>query len=122
MKVLPEGWRVHRGRDPEAELRSLKRRFQAISGRFHRAEKLRRLYRWVRMAAFAAAVSFALTAVALSFSPWPLPTTLRHIAALPHCRAARAVDLAPAYRGEPGYWRHLDADGDGRSCEPWTLR
>lgn len=43
----------------------------------------------------------------------------RHIAARPNCDAARAVNLAPAKRGEPGYWPSHDADDDRVACEPW---
>jgi hypothetical protein len=121
MKALPKKWRVHQGRDPEAELHNLKRRFQAVSGRFHRTVRLRRMYRLFKMAGIAAASSFAVTWILMSFSPWPPLTTLRHLAAFPHCNAARAVDLAPANRGEPGYWEHHDRDKDGKSCEPWTM-
>ncbi|MEX2034183.1 MAG: excalibur calcium-binding domain-containing protein, partial [Xanthobacteraceae bacterium] len=35
----------------------------------------------------------------------------------PNCNAAHAVGLAPAYKGEPGYWAHNDADDDGIACE-----
>ena len=49
-------------------------------------------------------------------------TTLRHIAAFPNCRAAHAVGLASAYRGEPGYWQRHDRDADGIACEPWSPR
>ncbi len=35
----------------------------------------------------------------------------------PNCDAARAAGAAPIYRGEPGYGRHLDRDGDGKACE-----
>ncbi|MBA1145256.1 excalibur calcium-binding domain-containing protein [Mesorhizobium sp. CCANP35] len=49
-------------------------------------------------------------------SPWAV---LRHLAAFPNCSAARAVGLAPAYVGEPGYWPTHDADHDGIACEPW---
>lgn len=55
----------------------------------------------------------------LQFSPWPPGATLRHFWAMPNCGAARQVGLAPAHRGEPGYWRHLDRDRDGWACEPW---
>jgi hypothetical protein len=44
---------------------------------------------------------------------------LRHLAAAPNCNAARAADLAPAQRGEPGYWPMNDRDGDGVACEPY---
>lgn len=51
------------------------------------------------------------------FSPWPLGLTLRHLVAAPSCDRARTVHLAPAFRGEPGYWARHDRDGDGISCE-----
>ena len=31
--------------------------------------------------------------------------------------AARAAGAAPVRRGDPGYGRHLDRDGDGIGCE-----
>lgn len=34
-----------------------------------------------------------------------------------NCTAARAAGAAPVRRGEPGYGRHLDRDGDGIGCE-----
>ena len=34
-----------------------------------------------------------------------------------NCTAARAVGAAPVRRGDPGYGRHLDRDGDGVGCE-----
>lgn len=43
----------------------------------------------------------------------------RHLLAAPNCDAARAVGLAPARRGQPGYYASHDADGDGIACEPW---
>ena len=55
-------------------------------------------------------------------SPWPADTTLRHLQARRNCDAARAVGHAPAYRGQPGYWPHLDADQDGIACEPYARR
>jgi hypothetical protein len=35
----------------------------------------------------------------------------------PSCGAAGAVRATPIRRGEPGYARHLDRDGDGIACE-----
>ncbi len=52
-------------------------------------------------------------------SPWAV---LRHLAAFPNCSVARAVGLAPAHMGEPGYWPTHDADHDGIACEPWNGR
>lgn len=34
-----------------------------------------------------------------------------------NCTAARAAGAAPVHRGDPGYGRHLDRDGDGVGCE-----
>ncbi|WP_051704181.1 excalibur calcium-binding domain-containing protein [Glycomyces sp. NRRL B-16210] len=34
-----------------------------------------------------------------------------------NCDAARAAGAAPVYRGDPGYGKHLDRDGDGVGCE-----
>jgi hypothetical protein len=34
-----------------------------------------------------------------------------------NCSAARAAGAAPVRRGDPGYGRHLDRDGDGVACE-----
>jgi len=34
-----------------------------------------------------------------------------------NCSAARAAGAAPVRRGDPGYARHLDRDGDGVGCE-----
>ncbi|WP_052029987.1 excalibur calcium-binding domain-containing protein [Streptomyces sp. PCS3-D2] len=34
-----------------------------------------------------------------------------------NCAAVRAAGAAPIHRGEPGYGRHLDRDGDGVGCE-----
>ena len=37
--------------------------------------------------------------------------------AFANCAAARAAGAAPVRRGDPGYGRHLDRDGDGVGCE-----
>ncbi|MEU6159039.1 excalibur calcium-binding domain-containing protein [Streptomyces sp. NPDC047130] len=34
-----------------------------------------------------------------------------------NCDEARAAGAAPVHRGEPGYGRHLDRDGDGVGCD-----
>ena len=33
-----------------------------------------------------------------------------------NCAAVRAAGAAPIRRGDPGYARHLDRDGDGQGC------
>jgi Excalibur calcium-binding domain len=69
----------------------------------------------------ATAVILSLLAVAVASvqltNGWPLSTTLRHFAAAPGCAAARAVGLAPARTGEPGYWPWLDPNHDGIACK-----
>ncbi|WP_312880730.1 excalibur calcium-binding domain-containing protein [Aminobacter carboxidus] len=47
---------------------------------------------------------------------------LRHFSSAPNCDAARAVGVAPARRGQPGYWPSHDADNDGIACEPYKRR
>jgi excalibur calcium-binding domain-containing protein len=34
-----------------------------------------------------------------------------------NCSEARAAGAAPVHRGDPGYSRHLDRDGDGVGCD-----
>ncbi len=43
---------------------------------------------------------------------------IQHRIAYLNCSAARFVSLAPARIGQPGYWRHLDHNNNGVSCEP----
>ena len=57
-----------------------------------------------------------------ALSPWPADLTLWHIAAAPNCDAARSIGLAPAFRGQPGYYPSHDADNDGIACEVWPRR
>lgn len=60
--------------------------------------------------------------VVLFSGPWPPLVTLRHWLAAPNCTAARMVGLAPARRGEPGYYWTHDRDQDGLACEDWPRR
>jgi hypothetical protein len=77
----------------------------------------------VRMPAFVAlALAGLLYPVVQSLSRWPLTVALRHAAAAPNCAAARAMGLAPAWRGQPGYYPQHDDDRDGIACEPWPHR
>ncbi|MGA9443578.1 MAG: excalibur calcium-binding domain-containing protein [Methyloceanibacter sp.] len=48
----------------------------------------------------------------------PAHTTLGHLFAYANCSTAEVVGFAPARRGKPTYWPHLDADNDGVACEP----
>ena len=45
--------------------------------------------------------------------PAPVPTSAYY----KNCTEARAAGVAPIYRGQPGYGKHLDRDGDGIACE-----
>ncbi|MDT0200721.1 DUF1524 domain-containing protein [Nocardioides sp. AE5] len=46
--------------------------------------------------------------------PTPTPTVPK---VFKNCTEARAAGAAPVYRGDPGYGKHLDRDGDGIGCE-----
>ena len=122
MTGRPEGWRVIHGRDPEVESRRLKGRFRKISRRYLRTKKRRHLYRRAKMLILPMIGVFIPYLGLTTLSPWPPMITLRHIASSPNCSAARAVGLAPARRGAPGYWRRHDRDRDGTACEPWPYR
>ena len=84
---------------------------------------LRRHRHLAGIAAFAALALVALAyPVLTNLSRWPLTVAIRHAAAAPNCTAARAVGLAPAYGGQPGYYPQHDRDRDGIACEPWPRR
>jgi hypothetical protein len=113
---LPSPNPVRPGPGPEKRLHDLQRRFRAVSAPDDRAITLWRYYRSGTIAALLAIVAFAIV-WGLSSSPWPITTTLRHIASAPNCAFARLVGLAPARRGQPGYWERHDRDRDGIACE-----
>jgi hypothetical protein len=51
--------------------------------------------------------------------PKPQPTTKAPTTVYyKNCDAVRAAGAAPIHRGDPGYAKHLDRDGDGVGCEP----
>lgn len=45
------------------------------------------------------------------------PVTPKRSTYYENCDAVRAAGAAPIHRGDPGYARHLDRDGDGVGCE-----
>lgn len=47
----------------------------------------------------------------------PTKTPDKSATYFPNCDAARKAGAAPVYRGDAGYGRHLDRDGDGVGCE-----
>jgi len=75
-----------------------------------------------RVAIASALTGAALCWTLLSFIPWHRLEVLKHVAAFPSCSAARAVGVAPSYRGRPGYWSKHDADNDGIACENFPGR
>ncbi|MDA0786571.1 MAG: excalibur calcium-binding domain-containing protein [Proteobacteria bacterium] len=114
--VIPGG---KRDRRPRPDLDSIERRY--------RTRKMRRLaFRFTvgraGLAVLTAAAIVGSFYAATSQSDWNRRTILKHIAAAPNCDAARAVGLAPARRGEPGYYDKHDRDKDGIACEVWPRR
>lgn len=86
----------------DSEARSAERRRQPVGAL---------LFAWT----FAIASWAALVYVLLT--PWTAGVAARDVAAAINCDTAHAVGLAPARRGEPGYWPWLDHDKDGVACE-----
>ena len=105
---------------PEARLKDIQNRFRAIRQRYDRAVWRRRALRRGLNALLLLCLLTGLAGAALWASPWPAGTTVRHVLAFPNCDAARAVGLAPAFRGAPGYYTRHDRDRDGISCEPFS--
>lgn len=118
MRALPKDWQVYQSRS-RAMAVSPKARFQAAVRRYARSTNVHRLYGRFKVPILIALAAGTILGGIAVMSPWPVTTTLRHIAAAPNCTAARAVGLAPAYRGQPGYWTKHDRDKDGWACEPW---
>jgi hypothetical protein len=83
----------------------------------HAEERLRRLKRRFQQMSLVA----VLLAVGVVFftSPWRMTATLKHFLSFPDCAVARLLSIAPAPRGQPGYWSRHDRDGDGIACEPF---
>ena len=73
---------------------------------------------WIPLAAVAALAVVAGWSL-MAVKPRTVGEGARHLLAAPNCDAARAVGLAPARRGQPGYYASHDADDDGIACEPW---
>lgn len=105
----------YRTGNADAEATRLKERFRSI---FRRRERRSRVWPLVRRSLIGSGIGLGIVGAHLALSPWPLLTTVRHLAASPNCATARLLDLAPARRGQPGYWPQHDADDDGIACEP----
>lgn len=116
------GNRRQLGIDADEQAGRLRDRFKAVSRRIDRALRLRRLRDKLQKRAIWLWALLGIVGgsyMALAASPWPIGVSVRHLLAAGNCGMARAVDLAPAYRGAPGYWARNDADDDGIACEPW---
>jgi hypothetical protein len=116
------GWGLHRRRKPPLRLVYSRPRLGSAPPRERLPARIARFWRRARnpiLYLLAAAVIYA--ALVLG-SPWDQLTTLKHYAAAINCDAARAVGLAPAQQGMPGYWWRNDRDGDGEACETWPRR
>jgi len=74
--------------------------------------------RAIRIVIVVIAIEAIFVMLLITASPWPFDVTLRHFRAMQNCDTARAMGLAPARAGEPGYWPWLDRDKDGIACEP----
>lgn len=119
MSGQPKPWHLPPNRDPEKGLRLLKLRFQRVSRRWEHRTRLRRYRRVVGFCVLWLVLATGLAWILLkTLSPWPPTATIKHLLSFPNCAAARAVGLAPARRGQPGYWPKHDADNDGIACEP----
>jgi hypothetical protein len=107
----------------EKRLHTLKSAFGAVSAKWDRRFNAQELFRLAIVFAVVAAGTFAFVWYLLS-SPWPVGVTLKHLAAFPNCEAAEMVGLAPARRGQPGYWKRNDTHGEGISCKEskWRIR
>jgi hypothetical protein len=115
--------RIGLGLEADEQANRLRDHFKEVSRRIDRAVRLRRLQAHLRKQAiwiwaFLGIVGGSYIGLATA-SPWPMGVTVRHLLAARNCDTARAVDLAPATRGAPGYWARNDADDDGIACEPW---
>ena len=111
-KILTPSGRVMTLRAPNGRMR-------AVSHQLRRVISLGSFYRWALVILPIAAIGGFVLGWASMSSPWPLIPTLKHLASFPNCDTARALGVAPARRGEPGYWLRHDRDRDGIACEPW---
>lgn len=97
-------------------------RLRRLQERFRRATPSRkaRIIAWdhfwlVTACGMLFALTYFFTETSLDFgSPF---IAARHFVAIGSCETASYVGLAPARRGEAGYWAKNDRDRDGIACE-----
>lgn len=90
-------------------------------------EKPRRRLSWKRMGHHArvALIGLALGALIVAFAGsflWTDKATWLGMGGPRNCAQARAMGIAPMYKGDPNYRVYLDADLDGIACEPVPVR
>lgn len=114
-------------RDPDNELRRVRRQFWATPQRPERAIKPRRFRRRPMIRPVTAILAAVMLYLGLSNAYPSLPAAAlnqvsNYFTYYANCDAARAAGVAPIYRGEPGYRPPLDRDNDGIACEPLPRR
>ena len=122
MTITPRPWGADRLSDPDRRADALRAKFARVSRRIERAYSMRKAKPCIALALVSLVAGAAIFIYWHANAKWTLGETLRHLLAAPNCASARTVGLAPAYRGQPGYWPKLDADKDGIACEPWPRR
>lgn len=104
--------------DRDAHAAALRARFRKVSQQIEAPARRQRFGLAMARVMLAAGAGVAAYLALVLLSPWPPLATLGHLASAPGCHWARAVGLAPAIRGNPGYWSSHDGDRDGIACEP----
>ena len=99
------------GYDPAESRRSFRQRVRA-----DRPNRLQEVMVSVVGIVWAVAIVMAAQLGLRSFGFGSDSVALRHLVAGTGCDAASEVGLAPAHRGDPGYWRRLDPANTGVSC------
>ncbi|MEM7290174.1 MAG: excalibur calcium-binding domain-containing protein [Pseudomonadota bacterium] len=119
----PSPWRLQQiGYDPDDKAKALKARFASVSNAALPAKRSNHRTKILLKTVLVGLALFAITVGLFSLSPWPPLATVKHIASIQNCDAAKAFGVAPARVGEPGYWSRHDADNDGIACEPYYGR
>jgi hypothetical protein len=84
---------------------------------FRRWSEFRPNWRALAVGSLAGLASAAFAYEAMRYRSLTAPIV--RLLAAAGCGVGQAVGAEPSIRGERGYWRHLDRDGDGIACEPW---
>jgi hypothetical protein len=88
----------------------------------YRSAKRKRRWSFFQRSDFLAAVGIVIPIIALGGALMRDRNSAEEDYTYRNCAEARAAGAAPIHIGQPGYAPHLDADGDGIACEPWSGR